>query len=647
MKISWLWLLLTLFSSIGSSAGHAPDEDLSGDQRIVAAREAARKGDQAHLQRLVAQSGTHLLDGYVRYWQLANLLARSETIPSAALHAFLRTEPATPLGERLRSDWLQRLARDGDWDEFMRLYPGLLRPGLEIRCTHWTAQLMRGNSEILDEVVQGWRELDQAPAACDTPLQAALGSGRLDSEELWQRARRQVDSRQPRNALLSWSWLPASAAPDPTQADQALRAPAAWLDRLPPNFAIQRSERELVLAALTRLARENAMSAFARLPALQDRFSQEERAHLQAVIAMHAAIDHMPAALKLYQATRISALTPLQRAWRVRAALRAGDWKEVQRVIGAMPAAESAQPEWIYWLGRALVATGQQEAGAALFARIRNETHYYGLLAAEELGELFQPPRAEEMLAADKLAAAAQDPGIRRALALFRLNLRNEAVREWIWALRERDEEFRLAAAHIALRHELYDRAINTAELSNPDANYMLRFLTPYRDLIEPEARKQDLDLSWIYGLMRQESRFAAPARSSAGAQGLMQVMPATGKWVANKIGLRSYRPAQLSDPGTNVLLGTSYMRIIFDDLDRQPVLASAAYNAGPGRARRWRDDKTLEGAIYTETIPFHETRDYVKKVMANATVYAAMLEGRPQSLKARLGVVGPRPSPD
>jgi soluble lytic murein transglycosylase len=165
----------------------------------------------------------------------------------------------------------------------------------------------------------------------------------------------------------------------------------------------------------------------------------------------------------------------------------------------------------------------------------------------------------------------------------------------------------------------------------------------PYRDLVEPQVKSQGLDMSWVYGLMRQESRFTIPARSSAGAQGLMQVMPATGRWVARKIGLDKFQTTMLSDPNTNVLVGTSYMRLILEGLDNHPVLASAGYNAGPARARRWRDGAPLEGAIYVETIPFDETRDYVKKVMTNTVIYAAMLEGRPQSLKARLGMIAPR----
>jgi soluble lytic murein transglycosylase len=193
----------------------------------------------------------------------------------------------------------------------------------------------------------------------------------------------------------------------------------------------------------------------------------------------------------------------------------------------------------------------------------------------------------------------------------------------------------------------MFDRAISAAERTDPRANFDLRFVTPFRELIEPQVRQQGLDIGWVYGVMRQESRFAAPARSSAGAQGLMQVMPATGKWVAGKIGLPNYHPRMLVDPGVNILLGTSYMRLIMEGLDSHPVLASAGYNAGPSRARLWRDSRPLEGAIYAETIPFDETRNYVKKVMTNAVIYAAIFESRPQSLKARLGTIAPRLATD
>lgn len=617
----------------------------TGDARILAARDAARKGDRATLEQLAAVRDNHVLDGYVRYWLLSNRLARSEAAPAAELQAFLADTDGTVLGERMRIDWLRRLTRDSDWPAFVHVYSGLQNPDRELRCQAWTARLMSGERAVLDEVASQWNTLGNSHAACDAVLSAAFASGAVSEDQLWARARSQADTRRPQDVNTTLSWLPPQSAPAPGEIDQAIRSPGPWLERLAPNFAVSRNSRELALIALVRLARQDARVAYTRLLQIQDRLGAADRDFAYATIASHAAIDHFPEAHGFYRTLNSTELSPLQRAWRVRAALRALDWRGVEAAIDALPADEQDAEEWVYWRGRALAATGKEGEARAAFARIAGTSSFYGMLAGEELGQAFDPPAGSGPLALAALESAERDPGLMRALALFRLDLRTEATREWIWALRGRDAEFRLAAAHVALRNNLYDRAINTAEFANPQGNFELRFLTPYRDLIEPQVASQGLDLGWVYGIMRQESRFAIPARSSAGAQGLMQVMPATGKWVANRIGLRDYSPARLSDPHTNVMLGTNYMRLILEGLDGQPVLASAGYNAGPGRARRWRDDKALEGAIYAETIPFDETRDYVKKVMANAVIYAAMLERQPQSLRARLGVVAPRPA--
>jgi soluble lytic murein transglycosylase len=200
-------------------------------------------------------------------------------------------------------------------------------------------------------------------------------------------------------------------------------------------------------------------------------------------------------------------------------------------------------------------------------------------------------------------------------------------MREWLFSIRTMDDQQLLAAAELARRAEVYDRTINTADRTSHVHNFQMRFLAPFRDVFREHARAFDLEEAWVLGITRQESRFIADAKSSAGARGLMQLMPATAKWVAGKIGM-PYSPDRVSEVETNVTLGTRYLKYVLEDLGH-PVLASAAYNAGPGRARRWRDIKPLEGAIYAETIPFNETRDYVKKVMANTLYYSALTGGK------------------
>jgi len=256
-------------------------------------------------------------------------------------------------------------------------------------------------------------------------------------------------------------------------------------------------------------------------------------------------------------------------------------------------------------------------------------------------GPISAPPTTYQPNVED-VRAMGQHAGLRRALELYRLNLRPEANGEWTWAIRGFDDRQLLAAAEVARRHEVYDRAINTADRTVGLHDFELRYLAPYRDVLKAHTAQLALDEAWVYGLIRQESRFVPDARSVAGASGLMQLMPETARWVAKRLGLRNWRWSQVTEVNTNVEFGTYYLRHVLDALDGQPVLASAAYNAGPSRARAWRPATAVEGAVFAETIPFTETRLYVKNVMANATYYAHTFGQRPQSLKQRLGVVGP-----
>ncbi|MCF8152312.1 MAG: transglycosylase SLT domain-containing protein, partial [Sulfuritalea sp.] len=294
-------------------------------------------------------------------------------------------------------------------------------------------------------------------------------------------------------------------------------------------------------------------------------------------------------------------------------------------------------------MGRALATAGHVEVARAHYLKIAGQPNFYGNLADEELGRTIEVPARAMAPSAEELAVASANPAFQRALALIRLDMRIEGVREWVWSLRGMDDRALLAAAEFARRHEVWDRAINTADRTLLQHNYGLRFIAPFSDQVRPKADELALDNGWVYGLMRQESRFIMNANSSAGAKGLMQLMPATARWVAKKINLTDFSQSRVTEMDINVTLGTNYMKMVLDSLDNHPVLASAAYNAGPGRARKWRADHALEGAVYAESIPFSETRDYVKKVMSNAVYYNTLFSGKPQSLKQTLGVIRAR----
>jgi soluble lytic murein transglycosylase len=272
--------------------------------------------------------------------------------------------------------------------------------------------------------------------------------------------------------------------------------------------------------------------------------------------------------------------------------------------------------------------------------------HFYGQLAAEELGQVAGNPVANIHVSGDEIQKMALDPSINRALALYALGLRADATDEWKWAIRNSSDRQLLAAAELARQQRWFDRAISTAEKTREQHNFDLRFLTPFREQASAFAREYQVDEAWVYGVIRQESRFIVDARSGAGAMGLMQLMPSTARWIAGKLGLSRFKTSDAHDPETNIKFGAYYLRTLLDSLDNQPVLATAGYNAGPRRAQRWRDDQPMEAAIYIESIPFTETRGYVKKVMSNAMFYASRFGQPSVLLRERLGVIPGRNQP-
>ena len=398
--------------------------------------------------------------------------------------------------------------------------------------------------------------------------------------------------------------------------------------------------RELAIVALTRLARSDPRSAAGFWNGgLREHFPLEDQQYAWAVLATSGAHHHLPEAVDWFKKAGEMPLSDEQFAWRTRIALRQENWPEV-KTIERMSPAQRNEPVWIYWLGRSLLALGAQEGGQALLGRISGEHHFYGRLAAEELGCPCRSRKKAATPAREELAEVAALTGMQRALALYRLGLRTEASAEWLWTVRRMNDRALLAAAELARVNGIWDRAIYTADRTVDEHDFTLRYPAPYGDVLSKQARARKLDEPLVFGLVRQESRFIADAKSSAGASGLMQLLPSTARRIAMIIGMKDFNKSRLGRPEVNAALGAYYLRHVLDGFGGNPALAAAAYNAGPGRARSWCDAKPLEGAIYIETIPFAETRQYVKKVMANTVYYAAVMGGDQRSLKSRLGTI-------
>jgi soluble lytic murein transglycosylase len=325
----------------------------------------------------------------------------------------------------------------------------------------------------------------------------------------------------------------------------------------------------------------------------------------------------------------------------------------VSQAIDAMQDS-AGDPTWVYWRAKATLASNptemQRNQALQALRGIASVKGFYEQLALEESGQSITLPAKPAPLSSAEKSSAAANTGLQRALYAISLGLRAEGNREWNYTTNLHTpggmpERELLAAADLACQRQVWDRCINTSDKTINLLDMEQRFPTPLRETVLRKSKAVGLDPAYVYGLIRQESRFVTDARSGVGASGLMQVMPATAKWTAKKIGLNGFTVEQLNDHEVNVAIGTGYLKLVLDDFGGSMALAAAAYNAGPSRPRNWRNGPVLDGAIWAENIPFQETRDYVKKVLSNSTNYAALLTGQAQSLKARLGTVGPKPA--
>ena len=628
-RLSW-----AVFCLLGAAHAWAAD-----DQALLGAYDAYNAGDPLRFARYAKNLESGPLGPWVAYWDLS---MRLEDASLAEVREFLERYRDTYVAERLRGEWLKVLGKRGEWAEFERERDLYGREDLEIDCYAWLRALEQDAAAAAADAMQGmWLEPRELPEGCGRLADRLAQAKLITTTDVWTRVRVLFQAGQITAAKTALGYLSRAESPDERLLAEAARQPKRLLERVPKKLD-KRATREVVILAVLRLARADPAGAAQSLEKLAARLPEAEVDYLWGRIGYEGAREHHPDALKWYARADQALFDDNQLAWEARAGLRLGRWGVVRDAIDRMPADMRREPTWIYWYGRARAARGEETQARAYYLRIAGQSDFYGLLAAEELGYSTTLPAKAHVPTEEEVAAAAADAGVQRALELIRLGIRTEGVKEWQFATRNFDDARLLAASEFARRAQVYDRSIQAADRTVRQHNFSLRYPAPFKEVFAEYAKTYGLDEAWVLGLVRQESRFVTEARSEAGAAGLMQVMPRTARYVARKIGLRDYRGKSMTEVQTNVTLGTGYLRLVLDQLGH-PVLASAAYNAGPARARRWRDvSRPLEGAIYVETIPFPETRDYVKKVMANAAFYGALIDRQPASLKARLGTIAP-----
>ena len=665
----------------------------AGDSVILDMSQAFRARDKGRLAQLLPQARGNVLEPWAAYWELK---ARLGEASAQEVQDFLRRYAGSYQEDRLRNDWLLLLGQRRDWAAFDAEYPNYrMNDDREVRCYALLVEHLKNPSldaKLADEVRRNWLSQREADDGCMSAAERLIGSKNLMPEDAWHKARLALEANRPRAARDAVKIVAPEAL---AMADELIASPIRFLTG--KYLALRTVRKELVTLALVRMAASDPEGAAFQMDSKWGlQLKTEERNWVWGAIGRQTAtrLGTVPASDALHYFSKVTQDTDLSDdmlAWKTRAALRATaqpNWQQVLSAVRAMSDDARKEPVWTYWKARALLATAppnpppaplpaplaapspaaspasatpvvaqtitlspQRAEALALLQSIASVRGFYEQLALEELGEKITVPPKPAPLNQEEKDAARLNPALNRGAYAIAMGLRSEGVREWNYAtnLHQRGgmgERDLLAAAQFACDRQLWDRCINTSERTKTETDFDQRFPMPFRQAVTQRSRSISLDPAYVYGLIRQESRFIMDARSGVGASGLMQVMPATARWTARKIGLEGFTADQINDRDTNITIGTAYLKLALDDLGGSMAMAAAAYNAGPGRPRTWRGQTggpTLDAAIWAENVPFAETRDYVKKVLSNTTNYAAILTGQPQSLKARLGTVGPR----
>ncbi len=638
------WIVLFLLWLAPAQAGQERPEAWWQQQRadFKQAREALRKGRLRTYRRLFKRLSDYPLQGYLEYEYLRKRLAG---VSEERIHVFLDRYRDSPISGRLRSVWLRHLARQGRWQKFLDEYHD---GGTRLQCLRAKALFETGRQEQAMAAARAlWLVARSQPRSCDQVFERWRQAGGQTEDLIWQRIYLAMGQGQLRLARFLAKRLDEQGRLWVERWRDMHRRPAENLLR-PFYHQDSALARRIVRHGIKRLARRDAGAAAGAWAQFRQQHLEHDRqavAEIDQVIALNAAWQHHPQALEWLAALDEPSVEAMK--WRVRAALLRQDVQQALTWLQALPADLRRSERWRYWRARLLEMQSEKlpvlsSVAERLYADLARERSYHGFLAADRLGVEYQLNSQPLDFPAEALHELEHRPAVLRARELFKLGMMVEARREWrMLTGRMSREELRLASV-LASRWGWHDRAITTVAQADYFDDLDIRFPMAFRDLVETSSREQAIDPAWVYGVLRQESAFMVDARSGAGALGLMQLMPYTGRLTAKALKARLRSNYDILDVKKNIRLGTAYLRRMLDRYQGHSVMATASYNAGPQRVSRWLPERELDADIWVETLPYNETRDYVRRVMAYTVIYDHRLDGELQPIRLRMPSIKP-----
>lgn len=628
--------ILTLLCGTGYATGATSDTEQIRDSF----KKAYLQAEKGQLGSKSAQ--VQALRDYVLYPDLlaAIYTARLRQTSTQELSQFIDTWGELRVTRDLRRRWIRRLSANGRWQQVVQLSKPT--DSTRYQCLALTAQWKLGESSqsLLSEAQPLWLVGKSQPKECDGIFGFLKSSGVLNQDLIRERLDLAIEAHEFR--------LAAYLAKSLTPFDQA--RVKAWrnMQSQPGQEIVARNipdtteGRALLRYGIERLARSDPFFAWRLWSKHQQDygFSDAEVFEVHRHIAVRSALKNHPSAPYLF--AELDQQDQAVGEWRLRLALKDRDWNAVLSAVSDLPPELEFEEIFVYWKARALGELGDQATADLLFGSLASNRSYYGFLSADRLNRPYTMNHQSAQVDNSLLIALEQNPRILRARELFAVGFVSKGRSAWNEAMVDLTEQERSQAAILANRWGWHSRAIATASANGLFDDLDIRYPLAFRTLMEKQSERQKIDMTWAWGIARSESLFMPDVVSKAGALGLMQVMPSTGKLVAkrNNIPYRSWR--SLLNPNTNVALGTTYLRDMQSRFQNNPVLASAAYNAGPHRVQRWLPKQQMEADVWVDTIPFKETRGYVRRVMASQIIFYWRLNGEQTRLAATMADIQP-----
>ena len=573
--------------------------------------------------------------------------ARLKNADHAEVGAFLEQYGTLKPARELRYQFALHLADSGHLAEYLEIYRRYFQ-GLEIAkldCLALQAEIRQGNhARIINRGLRLWLVGRSQADECDPVFAHLRTTAALTNDHYEKRFSLAVDER--RFSLARFLAKPLSAR-HLEQANFWLKAQNDSLEFLRTRKDRDADEvgRRQMIYAIERIAFSDPLLASENWIALRNkyRFATEQQQHISRHIALWAARRQLPEADDLLYGLPADAVDQEVSRWMVRTSLRRQEWHKVLRAIAMLPEDEQLAEEWQYWEAVALKHAGQEAPATQKLNGLASTRSYYGFLASDALGNNYTFAD-RRLIADDKVAAKlAAMPALIRARELFHVGLEGRGRSEWDAAVSILTAHEQAQAALLAHRWGWHSRAIATASMVGEFDDLMLRYPLPWREDFAQYSRDANINDSWAYGIARSESLFMRDIRSGAGAIGIMQILPETGRRMAREIRHPYSGLATLTDSASNIRLGTMYLRKMFDRFGENRVLATAAYNAGPLNVEAWRPvAEQLDARIWIENIPYNETRQYVRRVLTANTIFHWRLTGQVRRLSTELSAIDP-----